>query len=90
MPQRQRGRAIKEWWYREMVTTTSPLTDRLVLFWHNHFTSPLRKVQAPQSMYRKQRIFRTHAHGNFREMLHQIATDPAMLVYLDGVHSERR
>jgi uncharacterized protein (DUF1800 family) len=67
-----------------MVATDSPLTERLVLFWHNHFTSSLRKVKWPQLLYRQNELFRQQALGNFATLLRAIVTDPAMLMYLDG------
>src|SRR5262249_48704788 len=29
------GLELVGWWYREMATTPSPLTERMTLFWHN-------------------------------------------------------
>lgn len=83
------GRDLKAWWMAEMLTTTSPLTEKMVLFWHNHFTSSLRKVRMPLLMYRQHMTLRRHALGNFRELLHALARDPAMLIYLDGVASRK-
>lgn len=81
---RKHGQALKAWWLREMMITGSPLTERLVLFWHNHFTSSLRKVKWPQLMYRQNELFRQHAAGNFATLLQAVVIDLAMLVYLDG------
>jgi len=78
------GRELQAWWFREMVTTDSPLTERLVLMWHNHFTSDLRKARWPTLMYRQNQTFRKHAAGNFRALLEAILFDPAMLLYLDN------
>lgn len=75
---------LKAWWLREMVATPTPLGERMVLFWHNHFTSSLQKVKSPELMYRQNAVFRRHGLGNFAVMLFEIAKDPAMLVYLDG------
>lgn len=83
------GRELKSWWMAEMLTTTSPLTEKMVLFWHNHFTSSLRKVRRPQLMYRQHMTLRRHALGNFRELLQAMARDPAMLIYLDGAASRK-
>lgn len=83
------GRDLKAWWLAEMLTTPSPLTEKMVLFWHNHFTSSLRKVRMPLLMYRQHMTLRRHALGNFREMLQAMARDPAMLIYLDGVASRK-
>ncbi len=83
------GRDLKAWWMAEMLTTPSPLTEKMVLFWHNHFTSSLRKVRMPLLMYRQHMTLRRHALGNFRDMLHAVARDPAMLIYLDGAASRK-
>jgi uncharacterized protein (DUF1800 family) len=68
-----------------MVQTDSPLTERMTLFWHNHFTSSLKKVKFPGLMYRQNLLLRKHALGNYRQMLHAVAKDPAMIMYLDNV-----
>ena len=33
------------WWVQEMLSTPSPLTERMTLFWHNHFVSSQQKVR---------------------------------------------
>ena len=82
--------AVKAWWLTEMITTDSPLTENMTLFWHNHFTSSYRKVKVPELLYRQNVTLRQHALGNFREMLFAIAKDPAMLIYLDGIQNKRQ
>ena len=81
---REHGLALQGWWYHEMLSTDSPLTERLTLFWHNHFTSSLQKVQWPAFLYQQNLLLRQHAVGNFRTFLHAIAKDPAMMFYLDS------
>jgi uncharacterized protein (DUF1800 family) len=76
--------ALKGWWYQEMLSTDTPLTERMTLFWHNHFTSSLQKVKWPPFLYRQNLLLRQHAVGNFRALLHAVAKDPAMLLYLDS------
>jgi uncharacterized protein (DUF1800 family) len=83
------ARDLKAWWMAEMLTTPSPLTEKMVLFWHNHFVSSLRKVRMPLLMYRQHVALRQHALGSFRDMLHAMARDPAMLIYLDGAASRK-
>jgi uncharacterized protein (DUF1800 family) len=87
----QIGRALelKAWWLTEMLGTASPLTERMTLFWHNHFTSSLQKVRSPALMYRQNVLLRRHALGNFGELLHAVSRDPAMLVYLDSATNRR-
>ncbi len=76
---------LKAWWFTEMIGTPSPLTEHMVLFWHNHFTSSMDKVRAPDLLYRQNILFRRHATGSFRELLHAVAHDPAMIKYLDTI-----
>ncbi|MBL8670424.1 MAG: DUF1800 domain-containing protein [Alphaproteobacteria bacterium] len=80
---------IKGWWLKEMTETPSPLTERMVLFWHGHFTSDLKKTKAPRLLLRQQGLLRREATGSFARLLHAIVKDPAMLVYLDGVENRR-
>ena len=84
---RQQGGEAKAWWYREMLSTDSPFTERMVLFWHNHFTSSVRKVRYVPALMRQNALFRREAAGNFGRLLKAVARDPAMLIYLDGATS---
>lgn len=86
---RGQSNELKAWWASEMITTPTPITEIMTLFWHNHFTSSLRKVRSPVLMYRQNVLLRRHALGNFGEMLRAISRDPAMLVYLDNASSRR-
>ena len=86
---REHGFALKGWWYQEMLSTETPFTERMVLFWHNHFTSSLQKVKWPPLLYRQNLLLRQHAVGNFRALLHAMARDPAMILYLDSQTNRR-
>ncbi len=83
------GLELRGWWVQEMATTPSPLTERLTLFWHNHFVSSQQKVRYAQLMYRQNVLLRSLAAGNFGSLLHAVAHDPAMLIYLDTVSNRR-
>ena len=83
------GLELRAWWINEMTVTPSPLTERMTLFWHNHFVSAQPKVRTTRLMYWQNATLRANALGNFGTLLHAIAKDPAMLVYLDGVRSRK-
>ncbi|MHC4934494.1 MAG: DUF1800 family protein, partial [Planctomycetota bacterium] len=36
---------IREWWMQMMIRSAHPLRERMVLFWHGHFTSSYRDVR---------------------------------------------
>lgn len=75
---------LRTWWLQEMLATPTPLAERMTLFWHNHFATSVQKVRQPQGMWQQHALLRRHALGSFRELLHGVARDPAMLIYLDG------
>jgi hypothetical protein len=75
---------VREWWVQAMIRTKFPLRERMVLFWHGHFTSGYRDVRNSYHMYVQNTLFRRLAAGNFRTLLHEISKDPAMLEYLDN------
>lgn len=83
------GIELRGWWLREMSTTASALSERMTLFWHNHFVSAQPKVRYAQLMYRQNVLLREHALGRFDALLHAIAKDPAMLIYLDSASSRQ-
>jgi len=89
MLRNKRYEALREWWVDQMLTTRSPLTERMTLFWHNHFTSAQDKVPFPQMMARQNALFRREAIGSFATLLHEVAKDPAMLLYLDGATNRK-
>ena len=74
---------LQKWWFKQMIDTRAPLVEKMVLFWHNHFATSVKKVQIPYLMYLQHRTLRKHALGNFRHLLQDIAKDPAMMKYLD-------
>jgi uncharacterized protein (DUF1800 family) len=81
---------LRDWWLREMIATPSPLTERMTLFWHGHFATSQQKVRSAQLMYRQNALLRREALGSFATLLHEVARDPAMLVYLDNARSRRQ
>jgi len=83
------GLEVRGWWMREMLVTPSPLTERMTLFWHNHFVSAQPKVRLARLMYRQNVTLRANALGNFGAFLHAIARDPAMVLYLDSVQNRK-
>jgi uncharacterized protein (DUF1800 family) len=83
------GLELRGWWVGEMLATPSPLTERMTLFWHNHFVSGQQKVKLAALMFRQNVTLRAHALGNFGAMLHAVARDPAMIVYLDSARNRQ-
>jgi len=77
---------ITQWWLDVMGRGDVGVHEKMVWFWHGHFTSSLDKASAALMM-RQHMLIREHALGNFREFLRAMATDGAMLYWLDGAGS---
>src|SRR6202165_3178812 len=87
--QLREGLELRGWWVGEMLSTPSPLTERITLFWHNHFVSSQQKVKLAELMYRQNATLRANALGSFADLLHAIARDPAMVIYLDNAQNRK-
>ena len=74
------------WWMDRMVRTARPLEERLTLFWHDHFATALSKAPPP-FMAAQNKTLRAMAVGNFGQLLRAVATDPAMMLYLDNARN---
>jgi uncharacterized protein (DUF1800 family) len=81
---------LRVWWLDRMVSTPAPFAERLVLFWHGHFTSRYFDVLGPRLMYDQLETLRTHGTHNFAALLHAMVRDPALLVFLDNAVNTRR
>lgn len=72
-----------EWLYR-MVTTDSPLEEKIALFWHGIFASSFSKTQQGRALAVQIDMFRRFGMGRFDSLLVEIAKDPTMIIWLDN------
>ncbi len=80
----QRMAELQRWWFRLMMQTGRSLREKMVFFWHNHFTTDREKVRTPQYHYIQHTTFRRMVWGNIRALTRAMVLDPAMLIYLDN------
>ena len=73
-----------KWMYR-LVTTDSPLEEKIALFWHGLFASNFADVQQMTMLYEQVDMFRKLGLGNFRDLLLELSKDTAMSQMLDNV-----
>jgi uncharacterized protein (DUF1800 family) len=72
------------WWLGRMVATSHPLSEKLTFLLHGHFPTAISKVRFPAFMYGQNQLFRSQGPGNFDVLTQAVATDPAMLIWLDA------
>ena len=76
------------WLYR-MITTRSPLEEKIALFWHGLFASNFADVQQMTMLLEQIDMFRRHGLGSFRELLIELSKDPAMGKMLDNIDNHK-
>ena len=77
-------------WLKYMIGAKNPLQEKLVLFWHDHFSTAASKVGNVKLMAAQNKLLRQQGKGNFRTLLQSINRDPAMLEFLDTVRNRKR
>jgi uncharacterized protein (DUF1800 family) len=73
-------------WLYQMAESPAMVREKACLFWHGHFAT-----SAPFSylMQGQNNLLRRLAFSSFREILHAIARDPAMIIYLNNQENHK-
>jgi uncharacterized protein (DUF1800 family) len=73
-------------WMFKMAYTKAVLREKMTFFWHNHFatSTPFAYLMQVQN-----NMLRSHALGKFGDMLHAVAKDPAMILYLNNQQNKK-
>ena len=71
-------------WMRQMIGTKRPLEEKMTLFWHHLFATGFSKVENAPQMNRQVTMFRRRGMGDFRGLLLELSSDPAMVFWLDN------
>jgi len=73
-------------WQRLLVYSTDQVREKAALFWHDHFACFTPFAYMMQLHINK---LREYSLGSFRDLLHMIAKDPAMLVFLNNTQNRK-
>ena len=77
-----RYRSLAAWMMQRLNTNTNDISEKMALFWQNHFA--VEAVFDSRATYNYLQIIRSQSLGNFKQMVKDIAIDPAMLLFLNG------
>ncbi len=77
------GMGHASWLYRLMNTKT-PLQEKMALFWHGVFATGVSKVDHWDEIVDMVDGFRQKGLGRFRDLLLDVARNPAMIFWLDN------
>ena len=76
------------WLYR-VISTSAPLQEKMVLFWHSVFATAYSKVPQGKVLMDQLRMFRRCGMGSFNTLLGELSRDPAMIVWLDNLDNHK-
>ena len=71
-------------WLYFMVNTQRPLNEKMALFWHQVFATGNSKVDNCNHLLDQIQMFREVGMDNYRDLLLRLASDPAMIYWLDN------
>jgi len=77
------------WWLDRMVRSSQPLVERLTLVFHDWFATTNADVGDAGMMIAQNELLRSRALGSFTDLVRDLTIDPAMLVFLSGIHNRR-
>ncbi len=76
-------------WVSYLQKPKSPLQEKLVLFWHDHFATQASVVGEMKIMRGQVRLLHEYAKGNFKDFVKEINRDAAMMEMLDTVRNRK-
>lgn len=76
--------SLKKWWSGLILNQQRSLQEKMVLFWHHHFSIQSTEVENAAILYRHHNLLRTNAMGNVKTLVREVTIDPAMLIHLNG------
>ena len=71
-------------WLYHLINTERPLQEKVALFWHHVFATGNGKVDNCDNMIVQIEMLREHGMGNYKELLIKLASNPAMIYWLDN------
>ena len=71
-------------WLYDLINTQRVLQEKMVLFWHQVFATGQSKIDHYHEVIRQVDMFREKGLGNYRELLVELAKNPAMIYWLDN------
>lgn len=77
-----RAKTLWSWWFQQMANDDQTITEKLTLFWHNHF--PITDAGHANMNWVYLNLLRDYGLGDFKEFTKRITIDRSMLIYLSG------
>lgn len=73
-------------WFNQLTEPDALIREKMTFFWHDHFAC---RSRIPFLAQQQINTLRTHALGNFRDLLMAVSKDPAMLQFLNNQQNRK-
>jgi hypothetical protein len=77
------------WWLDRMLRSDQQLVERMTFIFHDWFANSNEQVNSQRMMLEQNELFRSMVFGSFHDLFLAVTTNPAMLVFLDGIYNEK-
>ncbi len=77
-----RIKSLAAWIMKRINTEGVSIAEKMCLFWQNHFSATV--ASDARATYNYHMLLRSHALGNFKQMVKDVTIDPCMLLFLNG------
>ncbi|HRE52295.1 MAG TPA: DUF1800 domain-containing protein [Flavitalea sp.] len=82
--------SLRRWWTGLILNQNRSINEKMVMFWHHHFSVQREEVNNATHLYRHHNLLRNNVLGNVRELAKKVTVDPAMLLHLNGYLNSKR
>ncbi len=76
--------SLRKWWAGVILNQNRSITEKMVMFWHHHFSVHEEEVGNATMLWRHHNLFRTNTLGSVKQLVRDVTIDPAMLFHLNG------
>lgn len=77
-----RQMSLGGWMMKRINSESLTVAEKICLFWHNHFSAI--PTQDSRATYDYHILLRSHALGDFKQMVKDVTVNPCMLLFLSG------
>ncbi len=79
-----RTESLQKWWAGLIINQNRSITEKMVMFWHHHFSVQQEEVANSTMLWRYHNLLRSNVMGNVKQLTRNVCIEPAMLLHLNG------
>lgn len=80
----QRLNDYRSWWWSQILDQGISINEKMLVFWHNHFSTQTNTVRDSRYHYQHNVLLRDNALGNFKTLTKKMTIDNVMMEFLNN------